>query len=174
MAPIVERGAIGTFTKEILVANAHRPWARAHMLGRNLPTTSHFRPGFPDEWENFRAIWKRDFDRVGGFDEVGHGEDVTLGRKLGRLAVAAQGATCYHHEPDTLRDIFLSGRWVGRGERIKELPRVGQRAFVLRSLRLSLGLARRHRMPSLALYRMVYDGGVLVGLLTRGRGGSGR
>ncbi|HEX2028179.1 MAG TPA: ATP-binding cassette domain-containing protein, partial [Nitriliruptorales bacterium] len=174
VAPMLERGVTGTFTKEIMVANGHRRWARAHMLGRSLPADCHFRPDFPDRFEIFRAIWRDDFWRVGGFDEVGHGEDVTLGRKLGIDAVAAPGATCYHHEPDRLGDIFSSARWVGRGERLRETPSWRRQYRPDRSLRRAASLAVRHRMPSLLLYRLVWDTGVLFGASTRDRAGSAK
>jgi glycosyltransferase involved in cell wall biosynthesis len=167
VAPILEDGVTGTFTKEIMVANAERRWARAHMVGRGLPLDTHFRPGFPDRWEIFRAVRKEAFDRVGGFDEVGHGEDVTLGRKLGEDAVAAPGTLCWHYEPETLGDIFSSARWLGRGERLKE----GGRRMSLRPWRLvgsALSLAREHRMPSLFVYRLTWDVGKIYGWLTRG------
>jgi glycosyltransferase involved in cell wall biosynthesis len=170
IAPMLEAGAKGTFTKEIRVANAARRWARAHMLGRNLPLHSHFRDDFPDRWENYRAVWKADFEAVGGFEETGHGEDVTLGRKLGVDAHAAPGAECWHYEPDSLIDVFRSARWYGRGDRIRELDRPRARHRPSASLRRGLRLARDHQMPSLLLYRLVWDCGVLVGLSSRERG----
>jgi glycosyltransferase involved in cell wall biosynthesis len=169
VAPILERGVVGTFTREIMVANGDRRWAQAHMLGRFLPADRHFPPDFPDHWENFRAIRRDAFWSVDGFDEVGHGEDVTVGRKLGIPAEVADGAICYHYEPDRLIDIFRSARWMGRGERIREQPHPIRRYLPWRTLRRGLALARRHRMPSLLVYRVVWDAGVLAGLL-QGRG----
>lgn len=169
VAPLLrDLDEIGTFTREIFVANADRRWARAHQLGRGLPLDSHFRPGFPDRWENFRAIRTAAFWSVGGFDEVGHGEDVTVGRKLGATAVVAPGAACYHYEPDHLRDIFRSARWLGRGERIRERGGKWRAHTPWRSALTGLRLARQHRLPSLLVYRLVWDAGVLSGFV-RGR-----
>ena len=164
--PILDGQATGTFTKEIMVANPDRRWARAHMLGRELPPDCHFPPDFPDWWENFRAIKRSAFESVGGFDRVGHGEDVTLGLKLGEHAVAAPGTVCWHFEPDTLRDIFASARWLGRGERLRE---TGRRTSLRpwRLARTALSVAVANRMPSLFVYRLVWDTGVLFGWLTR-------
>jgi GT2 family glycosyltransferase len=168
LAPMVEVGAPGTFTKEILVANGDRRWARAHQVGRGLPVDRHFVDGFPDRWENFRAVWRRDFERVGGFDEIGHGEDVTLGRKLGVLAHAAPGAVCGHYEPDTLLDIYRSARWYGRGERIRERP-FPWRAYLPHRMLVRTARLGRRRGADVAVYRVVFDIGVLVGRITRWR-----
>ncbi|MGQ0430897.1 MAG: glycosyltransferase [Microthrixaceae bacterium] len=166
VAPLIDDPEeIGSFTREILVANGDRRWAKAHQLGRGFPVGCHFPPDFPDRWENFRAIRSAAFWSVGGFDEVGHGEDVTVGRKLGALAVVAPGATCYHYEPDNLADIFRSARWMGRGERIREQRGRWRGHTPLRSFRHGVRLARRHRLPSLLLYRLVWDVGVLSGLV---------
>jgi hypothetical protein len=40
--PIVAGRAVGTFTKEIMVADPNRRWARAHMVGRQFPPTATF------------------------------------------------------------------------------------------------------------------------------------
>ena len=174
IAPMVDDGAPGTFTKEIRVANGARRWARAHMIGRGLPPDQHFPAGFPDRWENYRGVWRDLFLKVGGFDEVGHGEDVTLGRKLEQDAHAAPGAECWHYEPDTLPEIFRSARWYGRGERIRELERPARLHGPVTALRRGFALARRHGMPSLICYRFVWDSGVLVGWLTRDRAGAAK
>jgi glycosyltransferase involved in cell wall biosynthesis len=171
VAPMLEDGAPGTFTREILVANGHRRWARAHQLGRGLPVDRHFRDGFPDRWDIFRAVWRREFERVGGFDEIGHGEDVTLGRKLGVQAHAAPGAVCRHYEPDTLVDIYRSARWYGRGERIGERP-FPWRAYAPDRMLLRAVRVGRRRGPSVGVYKLVFDTGVAVGRLTRGRRGA--
>jgi ABC-type polysaccharide/polyol phosphate transport system ATPase subunit len=173
IAPIVEKGAVGTFTREIFVANPRRRWARAHMIGRGLPAGSHFPPGFPDRWENFRAITRSAFVSVNGFDEIGHGEDVTLGRKLQAQAEVAPGAVCWHYEPDTLSEIWRSAKWYGRGERVMEgrpFAVYNPLAAVARAWRLAI----RHGTPSLFAYRLVWDSGVLTGLLTRGRHSSAK
>jgi glycosyltransferase involved in cell wall biosynthesis len=174
VAPMLERGAVGTFTKDIRPANTQRRWARAHLLARGHTMSSHFPPGFPDRWETFRAVWRSEFVRVGGFDEVGYGEDISLGQKLGVLAESAPGAACYHFEPDTLADIFRSARWYGRGERIKDDPNwSGGRPIwrrVVPFLAWATGTPVRERMPALFAYLLVWEVGVGYGWLTRHKG----
>jgi len=170
--PILDGRAIGTFTREIEVANGHRRWARAHMLGRYQLPDRHFPPDFPDEWVNYRAVLRDRFAAVGGYDEVGHGEDITLGRKLGVPAVVAPGAVCRHHEPDSVVEIFRSARWYGRGDRVQEQADLRRHYGLRASVRRGLVLAVRHRMPTLLLYRLLWDHGVRVGLRSRSRPGA--
>jgi hypothetical protein len=103
---------------------------------------------------------------VGGFDAIGHGEDMTIGRKLGLDAVAVPGTTCWHFEPETLPDLFISARWIGRGGRIRE-ERSRPSVRPWRLVRSALSLAIEKRMPSLFVYRLVWDVGVLFGWFTR-------
>jgi glycosyltransferase involved in cell wall biosynthesis len=169
-APMRTKNVVGTFTKEIYVANSHRMWARAHMLGRGLPADRHFGKDFPDEWDIFRAVRKDAFFQAGGFEEVGYGEDRTLGAKLSTKAIAAPGATCFHHEPDSLAEVYRSARWFGRGSQIQLTRRPAVVYGPPRSLARALKLAARHRMPSLFVYRLVWDLGVLIGWMTRSHG----
>jgi len=94
---------------------------------------------------------------------------VTLGRKLGALADVAADAVCYHHEPEGLLDVMRTARWVGRGERILAVADPMRVCGPRASARTARRLARRHRMPSLAVYRLLYDAGVVYGWLTRDR-----
>ena len=76
--------------------------------GRSIadPRGDHFPPGMPDRWENFRAIRRDAFLAVGGFDDIGYGEDMTLASKLGLLADAVPGARMRHRHPDSLAEIW--------------------------------------------------------------------
>ena len=169
IAPLKDPEVPGTFTKEIFVANPEKRWARAHMLGRGLPLDRHLSDDFPDNWDIFRAIRTELFRSVGGFDQVGHGEDITLGRKLGLKAAFAPGATCRHYEPERLSDVFASAVWLGRGIRLTEKRDWYRDYYPHRSVGRALKLVYRHRLLSLLWYRLVWDLGIVWGALTRGR-----
>lgn len=121
VAPIEDHGEIGSFTKEIWVGNPENPWARAYATIRRLAFPRLLGPDFPDRWENFRAVRRHAFIAVGGYDDVGYGEDMTLASKLGCLAVAAPGARCLHFNPDSASEVFANGRWIGRGHDIEQV-----------------------------------------------------
>lgn len=169
IAPIVEERAVGTFTKEIFLANPGARWARAYAAVRRSPPERLLPAHFPDRWANFRAIRREAFMAVGGYDDVGYGEDMTLADKVGVLAVAAPGAVCSHHHPDSVLEIFRGGRWVGRGDAVRRRPR----PWLDHALPL-LGLAGLRqvlegRTPWVLPARLIYHAGVLLGLLESSR-----
>lgn len=163
IAPILDGSTPGTFTKEMYVANRDAPWAACWTLNRGFPAGCVFPPGFPDTWSNYRAVSRSAFLRAGGYDDVGYGEDMTLAPKLGRPAIAVPGAVIWHHNPDTLGEIWDNARWIGRGVRVREIPHVVRRHWPGRSLRLGLRIARRARRPRFVAFKLVFDAGVVVG-----------
>ena len=162
-APILSGRVPGTFTKDLYVANRDAPWAACWTLNRGIPAGNVFPPNFPDTWSNFRAVRRTEFLRAGGYDDVGYGEDMTLARKLGVPAVAVVGAVMWHHNPDSLGEIWDNARWIGRGVRVREIPHVMRRHWPGRSLRLGLRIARRSGRPRFLTFKLVYDAGVVLG-----------
>jgi glycosyltransferase involved in cell wall biosynthesis len=163
-APIRRGEAVGTFTREIYVANEKSAWASAYAVMRQLRGGRLLPEDFTNEWDNFRAITRDAFLSVDGYDNVGYGEDRTLARKLGAMAVVAPGAVCFHYNPDSPFEIFSNGRWIGRGAQIRELDRPWRDHLPHRVARW---LANDiHEMPwAIALIaRGSYHAGVLLGL----------
>jgi len=169
VAPIADGSAIGSFTREILLANPQNRWARAYAALRWSPRDRLLPPDFPDRWTQFRAVARADFERAGGFDDIGYGEDLTLAGKLGALAVAAPGAVCFHHHPESLREVFANGRWVGRGAAIRTLARPWWDHAPPRVLAIGLRQALGGRTPWVLPARAVYHAGVWTGLAQSSR-----
>ncbi len=103
--PVREGKAVGTTHTRELVANKERLWARSWSINR-----------IPDDIERtgsgvFRAVRKDAFLASGGFDASrGYFDD-----NLSKLGLATPvRATCYHNNPETLREAFAHSRWVGR------------------------------------------------------------
>jgi glycosyltransferase involved in cell wall biosynthesis len=165
--PIKQGGVCGTFTKEEYVANWDNPWARCWTINCGLPDRKRHPIDHPDTDKVFRAIRRSDFLSVGGYDDMGYSEDHSLSRKLGKLAIHAQGAICYHKNPESLRDVYLSARWYGRGDQLG----TGLMPIVKHTLPFSLktGFIRafRYRNPHYLLFKIVYDFAVLTGRLER-------
>jgi glycosyltransferase involved in cell wall biosynthesis len=168
-APIARTEAIGTFSKEIYIGEPANAWSRSYCHIRRIGYPRLLGEDFPERWANFRAVAREAFLAVGGYDDVGYGEDMTLASKLGAQAQAAPGAICWHFNPDSASEIFENARWIARGHDVQavahpvrdNLPTV---SFVkaLRDL--------RHGAPLTVLVaRQIYGAGFLIGLAQRRR-----
>jgi glycosyltransferase involved in cell wall biosynthesis len=167
--PIAEGRAVGTFTREILIANTACGWARGYAALSWSPPDRLLPVDFPDHWDIFHAIRRESFLAVGGYDDVGYGEDRTVAAKIGELALAADGAVCLHYHPDTLREVFENGRWVGRGAAIRTLRRPWWTHSLPRILSLAFAQIAVGRTPWVLPARLVYHTGVWVGLADSSR-----
>ncbi len=164
VAPIASGAAVGTFTREMYLANRDRRWARAYAALRFSPPDRLLPADFPDRFGAFRAIRADAFRSVNGFDDVGYGEDMTIASKLGEDAAVAPGAVLYHHHPDTLFEIFENGRWVGRGEAIRALHHPFWTHSFPRVAWIGVRQVAAGRTPWVLPARAVYHAAVLIGL----------
>lgn len=101
--PILEGKAIGTSHRYEFVANVKNLWARSWSINRI--------PDSVGKWSGvFRAIRKDKFLEAGGFDSSkGYFDD-----DLSKVGLALMvNATCYHNNPETLREVFKHSMWVG-------------------------------------------------------------
>ncbi|MGZ8794355.1 MAG: glycosyltransferase [Gaiellaceae bacterium] len=167
--PIGEGRVIGTFTRDIRIANTSSGWARGYAALSWSPPERLLPADFPDRWDIFHAIRRDKFLAVGGYDDVGYGEDRTVAAKLGEQAVAADGAVCFHYHPDTLREVFENGRWVGRGRAIRTLSSPWWTHSLPRILALALAQIAIGRTPWVLPARIVYHTGVWLGLADSSR-----
>lgn len=114
--PIKEGKAVGTFSKEERVLNKRNAWSKCWNINKGLPLDRMHPKDYPDFQNVFRAILKDKFLEVGGFTPIGYVDDHTIADKLGVQAVAAEGAIFYHRNPETLKEIFIQARWIGKSE----------------------------------------------------------
>ncbi|MCK5043484.1 glycosyltransferase family 2 protein [Candidatus Pacearchaeota archaeon] len=62
----------------------------------------------------FRAIRKDKFLELGGFDpKYGYADDQTFWFKYKIKPVIAKNTTCYHRNPDTLKETYKQSKWIG-------------------------------------------------------------
>jgi glycosyltransferase involved in cell wall biosynthesis len=165
--PIKRLGVVGTFTKEEYVANWDNPWARCWTINCGLPDRKRHPADYPDADRVFRAIRRSDFLAVGGYDDMGYSEDHSLSRKLDELARHAPGAICYHSNPNSLKDIYLSARWYGRGDQVRRNLGEVVRHTPAFSLKNGLVRALARRTARYPVFQLVYDAGLLVGMAQR-------
>ena len=159
--PILAGATVGTFTRDISVANPENPWADCWTLNRGAQAGEHFKTPPPPRWANFRAVAREPFLGAGGYDDVGYGEDMTLAPKLQTLADAVPGARLRHHHPDSLGEVWENARWIGRGPALRSDPRAVRRYLPWRSVRRGITGARTLHRPRYLAFALVYDLGVL-------------
>lgn len=163
--PILKRKSIGTFVKEELVANPENMWSQCWSINNGLPVTRRLPQNYPETDVVFRAILKDEFQKAGGYDQsMGYGEDHSLSKELGKKAINAQKAVCYHYNPSTLIEVFYSARWIGRGEIYKPTLKNFYIHFPIKSIINSMRLVIKGAPVAMVIFKLVYDTGLLVGL----------
>lgn len=164
--PIIKGRVKGTFSREEFVANWDNPWARCWSY--NLGVGKRLIPkDYPGEAPVFRAILKKEFNKVGGFSKRGdYTDDWSLSKKLGFKAKAAPGAIYFHYNPESLREIFIQAKWIGKRKR--KLGTLGRFFNILRrlmpfSLIFGSFLSLKYKEGRFLLFKIIYDLGDLIG-----------
>ncbi|MDP3918183.1 MAG: hypothetical protein Q8Q30_03355, partial [Candidatus Woesebacteria bacterium] len=112
---------------------------------------------------------KSEFDKVGGFTAGGYNDDWSLSEKLGYEATVAEKAIFYHKNPETLNEIYNHAKWVGK--RRYKLYALGYMIALVRSslpVSIVLGLlyAIDYKLYAFIVFKLVYDFGVFVGIIS--------
>lgn len=166
--PILSGEAKGTFSKEEIVANWDKPWARCWNINEGWEEKKRHPSLYPDHQPVFRAILKSEFDKVGGFTPGGYDDDWSLSKKLGYEAINAPGAIFYHKNPESLAEIFKHAKWVGK--RKYKMGVIGYLVGLIRSslpVSVVVGLAKGliNKESRFVIFKIVYDFGIFYGIL---------
>ena len=169
--PIVSGKAKGTFSKYEYVSNWDNIWSRCWNINEGWEDKKRHPKNYPDSQKVFRAISKKEFERVGGFDpKAGYMDDWTLSKKLGYEAESAPGAIFYHYNPESLEEVFSQAKWIGK--RPYKLGIVGNFIALIRSslpFSIIFGVLKSILSGNLAflVFKPVYDFGVFVGIFEK-------
>ncbi|MFA5175697.1 MAG: glycosyltransferase [Candidatus Nanoarchaeia archaeon] len=110
IAPIISGEVIGTLHKEEKIANKNKILARAY--GKRICVDKN------NEGIIFGAIRKDKWEETGGFDpSLGYADDHTLYLKL-KIKSKGVDADIYHHNPETLAEIWKQYLWIGASTKI--------------------------------------------------------
>lgn len=158
---------IGTYTIEERVANWDNRWARCWNIQEGWEDGKRFPKNPPKFGTDYRAILKSQFDRVGGFDNIGYTDTWSLFSKLEERPLSTK-AICYHQNPATLSAVFRQARWSAK--RPYKHGVIGTLyALVRTSLPISLIVgpikAIINKGPTFVLFKLVYDFGRFIGIL---------
>lgn len=166
--PIMTQGTLGTFSKFEYVSNWDNIWARCWNINEGWEAKKRHRKNIPEEDKVFRAILKKEFDKVGGFKPGGYTDDYSLSEKLGYKAKSASNAFFYHKNPSNLLEVFRQARWSAK--RHYKLGKIGfffalGRASLPSSLIIGLIYSLIHLQLAYLVFKVVYDFGVFIGIL---------
>lgn len=171
VSPINEGETKGTFSKLEYVKNWDKPLARVWNWVNNPRLPDKLRVSQDgDEGEDFRAILKEEFDRVGGFDDTGYTDTWSLARKLGYKPKNAPNAVYDHYNPESYSEVFSQAVWIGRRSYkfgiIGDVITLIRSFFVLSLIKGTLMMVQKRELSSV-LFQLVYDLGISYGVITR-------
>jgi glycosyltransferase involved in cell wall biosynthesis len=166
--PIVSGKSKGTFSKDEIVSNWDKPFARCYSLNEGWENKKRHPKNYPDKQKVFRAILRTEFERVGGFTPGGYNDDWSLSEKLGYEAIVAPNAIFFHKNPDNIKEIFNHAIWVGK--RKYKFGILGAVIALIRSsllISLVIGLFKSfiYSLPQFLIFKVVYDLGIFVGII---------
>lgn len=168
--PIREGKTIGTFSKNEMVRNSQNIWSKCWNINRNVPKDRMLPKNYPDEAPVFRAILKKEFDKVGGFDTSGeYTDDWSLLRKLGKKSTLAKGAIYYHTNPQNFTEVWKQARWIGKNEFISGslLRRIRSLIFYSLPFSIVIGVVKSvvGRQLFFVFFKTTYDLAVFISVL---------
>jgi len=166
--PIKRGVAVGTDSQDGYLGNPENFWARCWNIGR-FAAANNFTKDYlkyittnkKDHGGIFRAILKKDFKRVGGFERGGdYTDDASLAKKL-YIRARIVGAKFYHWNPDTLKEVWLRARWIGSGVNFTRTTALKVRNLIKFSLPFSflkgLVIGFRFGYTRFVIFKIVYD-----------------
>lgn len=166
VAPILTGKSFGTTHIDERVANSENMWAHGWSINAGHVEGMRTPKNLPKHLDIFRALRKKDFMRVGGFDSrKGYFDDATLSEKLNRKSDVVVQPIAYHYNPASMSEVFYSARWIGKSPRIDMSLQNIFRYSVVNSVRNALKKVIHGAPLSYILFKVVYDTGMLCGIL---------
>jgi glycosyltransferase involved in cell wall biosynthesis len=159
--PLADPGVHATFPGGVRYCNAEQGLAPGWLWIRGI------RDGRPPRFRTphriVKAVRRADFERVGGYPQIGYGEDEPFGRLIGP-ALVVDDAGWMFTLPTGVREIFFKARWIGRAPQFSR-----QRPAIWRFTPLgSIPAAASHLFAGrgrAALVRLIFDAGLSVGFV---------
>lgn len=166
VAPIIDGRTIGTSHIDERVANPDNIWSQCWSINADLNPGQRTPEGITGGLNIFRAIKATKFREVGGFDTTkGYFDDTTIARKLNTQSTIVKKAIAYHYNPESLREVFTSARWIGRSPRFSGKPGIHLFRFcIVNSLRNGIRKIIKGAPVHYIIFKIVYDAGMFSGI----------
>lgn len=175
IAPIVSGKTIGTFSKNEMVANHQNIWSICWNMNRGVPKDRMLPRNYPEEANVFRAILKKEFLKVNGFEITGqYADDWSLSKKLSLKSKAVEGAIYYHSNPSSIKEIWQQARWIGKNSfltgtglrKLKSIVIYNPISSVIFGIYKSITNSNYHFL----LFKLIYDFAVLTSVIKSYKG----
>lgn len=165
--PIINNKSFVTFSTKEFVANPNNIWAKCWNINLGLPYTLRISTEDKTIGLAFRAILKNKFIEMGGYDpKLGYIDDRLLS-KYNIKAFPVDNALCYHHNPDSLKDVFLSARWIGRSKDfIPSLSNIWKYS-IINSIRMSNYKILNRAPLRFIIFKIIFDLGIFIGIMIK-------
>jgi len=163
--PIATGKEIASFALKEYVANLDNIWAK---FWDDITFANYGKRMIKNQSKRgivTRAILKSEFVKTNGFSNIGYSDDVTVLQQLNKTAIGISRAVCYHFNPDTLTEVFLSSRWMGRDfSRNKQISKYFIFSPVWSLFKAIIGLIKYLDIRFI-IFRLIFDFGYFIGLI---------
>lgn len=168
--PITNNKSIGTFSKEEMVSNSNKLWSICWNINRNVPKERMLPTNYPDTSPVFRAILKKEFASVDGFELSGdYTDDWSLSEKLNKKATLATGAKYFHSNPETVKEVWTQARWIGKNRFISGDLLRKCKSMMVYSLPMAvvIGCIKSilNMKPAFIIFKIIYNTSVFASVL---------
>ena len=162
--PIIKGKTTGTFHKDELVKNPNNFWSRCWQINDHLPKDRKLPLDMPEKSIHFRAIKRKEFLKVAGFDDIGYLDDRTLSPKLKEKASGVSGAVCWHVNPENWKEVFAEARWHGKSLAKNNFWQTLFQYSFPNTLRRIFLDSWEQKEPLYFIFKFIFDFGINVGI----------
>lgn len=167
--PIVNHKSKGTFSQDEYVANWDSKIAKFWQYNRGIYTDKMIEKEYRNSAPVFRAILKKEFTKMNGFDDIGYTDDWSLSEKLGYKSTLCTGAKYYHFNPDTYVEVWKQARWIGKNEfisgnlfrKIKSFLKFNAISSIIKGVGISIKIKDLRYI----VFQVVYDAGIMLSVV---------
>lgn len=177
--PILSKRAIGSDSQAEHLGNQNNYWALCWNIGRfykskviNENYKFSMVPNLNNKGGIFRAILKKEFDHVGGFETSGdYTDDESLGIKLQKKAYITNNAIFFHYNPSNLKEVWARAFWIGSGKFFNKENKIKIvnfcKYFPFVSLVKGIIIGVKFKFLPFILFKLVYDTAVWFAVLKK-------